>query len=169
VTGDSRIPSDTPAQIALLVVAAAVPFSPPPCYHLDVNPERLSADDAAARLAKLPKPLSIRAAGNVDGLYITTRRIEHRDELRRLATRATVTKFISKRYLPPFAHLELICEGGGRTIRATVQEVEQFERDYLLEFPYGMGRDFTDKDGAVAVIEFFAPPEGSLEQQPPAA
>ena len=117
----------------------------------------------------LPKPLSIRVAAKADGLHITTRRIEHRDELRRLATRGTVSKFISKRYLPPFSHLEVICEGAGEIIRATVQEVEQFERDYLLEFPYGMGRDFTDKDGAVAVIEFFAPPGGSLERQPPAA
>jgi len=49
------------------------------------------------------------------------------------------------------------------------RKVEQFERDYLLEFPYGMGRDFTDRNGAVAVIEFFAPPRGGLEQRPPAA
>ncbi|HYL55644.1 MAG TPA: hypothetical protein VEU73_08730 [Gemmatimonadales bacterium] len=117
----------------------------------------------------LPKPLSIRVPADADGLRITTRRIEHRDELRRLATRGTVSKFIQKRYLPPFGHLEVICEGAGETIRATVEEVEQFERDYLLEFSYGMGRDFTDKDGAVALIEFFAPPRGSLEQRPPAA
>jgi len=169
VRGDSRIPSDTPAQIALLAVAAAVRFGPPRRYHLDASPEPLSAEEAAARLDGLPKPLSIRVAAKADGLHITTRRIEHRDELRRLATRGTVSKFISKRYLPPFSHLEVICEGAGETIRATVQEVEQFERDYLLEFPYGMGRDFTDKDGAVAVIEFFAPPGGSLERQPPAA
>jgi hypothetical protein len=152
-----------------LAVAAAVRFSPPPRYHLDADPEQLSADEAAARLTDLPKPLSIRAAGKADGLHVTTRRIEHRDERRRLATRATVSKFISKRYTSPFSHLEVICEGAGQTIRATVQEVEQFERDYLLEFPYGMGRDFTDKDGAVAVIQFFAPPRGSLEEQPPAA
>jgi hypothetical protein len=169
VRGDSRIPSDTPAQLALLAVAAAVRFSPPRRYQLDANPERLSAEEAAARLDELPKPLSIRVAAKEDGLHITTRRIEHRDELRRLATRGTVSKFISKRYPPPFSHLEVICEGAGETIRATVQEVEQFERDYLLEFPYEMGRDFTDKDGAVAVIEFFAPPRGSLEQRPPAA
>jgi hypothetical protein len=151
-----------------LAVAAAVRFSPPPRYHLDANPEQLSADEVAARLDKLPKPLSIRVAGKADGLNVMTRRIEHRDERRRLATRATVSKFISKRYPPPFSHLEVICEGAGQTIRATVQEVEQFERDYLLEFPYGMGRDFTDKDGAVAVIQFFAP-RGSLGEQPPAA
>ena len=158
--GDSRIPSDTPAQIALLAVAAAARVGPPPRYHLDASPEQLSAEEVSARLAELPKPLSIRVAVKVDDLHITTRRIEQRDELRRLATRATVSKFISKRYLPPFSHLDVICEGAGEAVRATVQEVEQFERDYLLEFPYGMGRDFADKDGAVAIIQFFAPPQG---------
>ena len=81
-----------------------------------------SPEEAAGRLDELPKPLSLRVAAKVDGLHITTRRIEHRDELRRLATRGTVSKFISKRYPPPFSHLEVICEGGGETIRATVQE-----------------------------------------------
>jgi len=42
-----------------LAVAAAVRFSPPRRYHLDANPERLSAEAAAARLDELPKPLSL--------------------------------------------------------------------------------------------------------------
>ena len=116
-------------------------------YRLNDDPDSLSAEQLVGRLAIEPKPVGLQFAVQGTVLQVRSR---FRPAPPDSPVESGAFRFLAHRYRPPFEDLNVLCVGAGRTLRVTVQDYQQFEHDYLLEFMYTITGDFITPEVAAS-------------------
>ncbi len=163
--------SEVPARIAILAVRARA--NPPSgTFLLNENPEPLSFDAVAQRLAQMPKPLSVSVISDGERLHIHAALVREDSITKKLydslqesyASQGGAVGFLTRRYEGDVSDLIVLCTAGREVVR--VREVREWQRDYCVErcgyaadfpdSPFGLGLGVSEADlsGVAAVIAF---------------
>ena len=147
------------ARLAILVArSAVVPRKDSPQirgYTIDSSPDVLTAAQAAARLASLPKPVLYAARLDRDIIRVELVSAEQSPRFPRHYHRGwaleagsfSPLEFLSERYGEEgLAERAVICHGAGDFTGVTVGDVRQWAREYSYDGPHGFGADFADSE-----------------------
>ncbi len=142
------IPASAPglgaARVALVAIRAPFADHDLPSLHgpyvILADEAHLTADQAAIRLAVMPKPIWIAARPASDVITIETAPLSsnpklesshkwHQDIRDRAGPSLT---FLNRRFTSPLDDLGVVCAAGHASVRVRVRDFHQFERDYQL-------------------------------------
>ncbi len=166
--------SEVPARIAILALRATADRKPPNTFLLNADPDPLTLDRIARRLAQMPKPLCVSGVNEREHLHIHAAPFDDNSVDKKLydrvqesyATQGGVVEFLATRYEGDISGLTVLCVGGGHLVSATVRDVRDWQRDYWVErsgygadfadspFGLGLGLSTADLAGVAAVIGF---------------
>ena len=149
-----------------VLAAPANETGEPERYTVAPNPALMTPEEAAAALARIPKPVSCTAVRRADHIAIECRRVPLADEIARHQHMlgGDYRQFLASmlRSLGGGENALLMLKGTGRPILMSANEISKWMDEYDLE-RMGLGFSLDDADeeaagaGAIAAIHFRGP------------